>query len=280
MATDVTGAARLETVADYRILGPAGSGSTGSFHVAVPPQRLGLDTDRVMLKIVPGVVDDDTFRKVARELRVFASVSSPYLVRLFDAGQDGTTFYYSMELMPLGSLAQPSRPLSRTEVLRAVRDAARAAHDLHQAGLAHRDIQPSSVLLHEGGAKLADLGLAQALHPDQTVTGLAGLDSVEYVDPAVLYGERPSRAADIYGLGATLHRALSGDGLYGYLPANEPLVAVRRVLTGTPTISAALSDAERSIVERCIDGDTSARFPTAADLAAALDALVSGEEAR
>lgn len=280
MAIEVTGSFRAETVADYRILGPAGSGSTGTFHVAVPPPRLGLDTDRVLLKVVQGVVDDETFGKVARELRVFASVSSPHLVRLFDAGQDGPLFYYSMELAPLGSLAQPSRPLARHEVLRAVRDAARAAHDLHEAGLAHRDIQPASVLLFDTGAKLADLGLAQALNPDQTVTGLAGLEAVEFVDPIVLYGERPSRAADIFSLGATLHRALSGEGLYGYLPPNEPLVAVRRVLTGRPTISSTVTDDERQVIEHCIAADTSSRFPTAAAIADALDPLVGPEDPR
>lgn len=260
-----------DTVVDYRIIGPAASSSTGSFYYAVPPERLGLTAERVVLKIVPGVIDDNTFRRVSRELRIFASVRSPYLVQLYDAGQDGTTFYYSMEYLPLGSLAVPARPLSRVEVLGAVRDAARAAHDLHEAGLAHRDIQPATVLLHEGGAKLGDLGLAQTLYPDQTVTGLTGLESVEYVDPAVLFGERPSRAADIFSLGATLHRSLTGEGLYGELPTREPLVVVRRILTGSPTLASGLTDGERAIIERCIDTDSSARWATAAELADALD---------
>lgn len=269
----------LESVADYRILGPAGTGSTGSFYFAVPPLRLGLDVSRVLLKVVPGVVDDEAFRRVSRELRAFAAVSSPYLVQLYDAGQDGTTFYYSMEHLPVGSLAAPTRPIERAEVLRAVADAARAAHVLHEAGIAHRDIQPSSVLLHDGGAKLADLGLAQVLNPDQTVTGLAGLESVEFIDPAVMAGGRVSRAADIFALGATMHRALSGEGLYGYLPANEPLVAVRRVLTTAPTISAHLNEGERSIVERCIAADQPSRWRSAADLADAIDRLMGATSA-
>ena len=268
-----------ETVADYRILGPAGAGSTGSFYFAVPPVRLGLSTERVLLKVVPGVVDDDAFRRVSRELRSFAAVSSPYLVRLYDAGQDGGVFYYSMEYLSLGSLAAPTRPLGRTEVLRAVADASRAAHDLHEAGLADRDIQPSSVLLHDGGAKLADLGLAQVLNPDQTVTGLSGLESVEYIDPGVLSGGRVSRGADIFALGATLNRALSGEGLYGYLPPNEPLVAVRRVLTTPPAASAQLTASERAIVERCIAADPTERWQNAAALARAIDEL-NGETAR
>lgn len=267
-----------ESVADYRILGPAGTGSTGAFYFAVPPMRLGLSADRVLLKIVPGVIDDVAFRRVSRELRAFATVSSPYLVQLYDAGQDGSVFYYSMEYLSLGSLAAPTRPLDRSEVLRAVADASRAAHALHEAGLAHRDIQPSSVLLHEEGAKLSDLGLAQALNPDQTMTGLSGLDSVEYIDPAVLSGGRVSRAAEIFALGATMNRVLSGEGLYGYLPANEPLVAVRRVLTTTPTASEQLTAAERALVERCIAADPTDRWQNAAAFASAIDELL-GETA-
>lgn len=267
----------MESVADYRILGPAGSGSTGSFYYAVPPTRLGSSEDRVLLKVVDGVTDDQTFRRVSRELRSFAAVRSPYLVQLFDAGQDGSTFYYSMEYLPLGSLAAPMRPLAHDEVLRAVAHAARAAHDLHEVGIAHRDIQPSSVLLHEDGAKLADLGLAQAINPNQTVTGLSGLDSVEYVDPAVLSGGRVSRASDIFALGATLHRALSGEGLYGYLPTNEPLVAVRRVLVTPPTVSGHVGDAERTVIERCIAADPSSRWRTADALAVAIEELIGGD---
>lgn len=263
----------MNTIADYRLLGPAGSGSTGEFYLAEPPGRLGLDQPTVVLKVVAGAHDDAIYRKIARELRTFAAVPSPYLVRLFDAGQDGDTFYYSMEHLPLGTLASPARPLSRAEVLRAVRHAALAAHDLHEAGLAHRSIQPSSVLLHEGGAKLADLGLAETLNPDQTVTGLAGLESVEYVDPAVLHGARATRSGDVFSLGATLYRSLSGEGLYGYLPPNEPLVAVRRVLSSTPTLSAPIDPGAASVVERCIRADPAERYPTAAEVAAALDVL-------
>lgn len=264
----------MDVVADYRLLGPAGTGSTGAFYVAVPPVRLGLDVERVIVKVVDGVADQATFEKVSRELRIFASVASPHLVRLFDAGQDGDRFYYSMEYLPLGTLAAPARPLARHEVIRAVFHAALAAHDLHEAGLAHRDIHPATVLLHEGGAKLADLGLAQTINPDRTVTGLTGLESVEYVDPALLRGGRAVRSGDVFALGATLHRVLSGEGLYGYLPPNEPLLAVRRVLSTDPTPSSALSEQERGVIDRCIAADLDARYRTARELADALEPLI------
>ena len=84
--------------------------------------------------------------------------------------------------------------------------APRATHALHEAGIAHRDIKPANVLLYPGGAKLADLGLSHVLRPGVTIG---------YLDPCLIRGDRPSRASDIFSLGATLHYAVAGEGLYG-----------------------------------------------------------------
>ena len=56
--------------------------------------------------------------------------------------------------------------MTRPEVLTALEHAARAAHALHEAGLAHGDIKPANVLLaNDGGGRLSDLGLARVLSP-------------------------------------------------------------------------------------------------------------------
>ena len=152
--------------------------------------------------------------------------------------------------------------------------AARAAHDLHEAGIAHRDIKPANILLTDDGAKLADLGLVQVLAPGQTITGLGAIGSVEYLDPAIMRGERASRATDIWALGVTLHRVLSRQGRLrrAARPATR-LLAVRRVLSSPPTLDPSLSEAEADLVRRCLDPDLTARFRTAAEVADALDAL-------
>jgi serine/threonine protein kinase len=265
----------MDGIADYQFLQSLGRGNNGEFFLAAPPARLGLNASHVSVKVVDGPTPEDAFRRATRELRAFASVHCPQLVTLYDAGQDGDRFYYSMEYLPLGSLARPSRALTREEILAAVADAARAAHALHEAGIAHRDIEPSTVLLTETGGKLADLGIAQVLNPGMTVTGLGNIGSVEFMDPAILRGDPASRAADVWGLGVTLHRALTGTGVYGELPEREPLVAIRKVLSSTPTLSPQLLAAERTIIDRCTQLDPPNRYPTAAALAEALDALTA-----
>lgn len=263
----------MDRIADYQFTRPLGDGATSSYHLADAPARLGIAADQVAVKVLEAASGDETFHRLTRELRTFAKVPSAHLVTLYDAGQDGGRCYYAMEYCPMGSLAQPAEELDRAAKVAAVADAARAAHDLHEAGMAHRAIKPSNILLTEGGAKLSDLGLVQLLAPGQTITGLGAVGSVEYLDPSIMRGERASRATDIWALGVTLHRVLTGNSIYGDLPERDPLLAVRRVLSSPPTLDPSLTDAEAELVRRCFDKDLTARFATAAEVANALDAL-------
>lgn len=263
----------MERIADYQFIQPLGEGSSGTYYLATTPPRLGIPADKVAVKVLQVAAGEDAFHRLTRELRTFAKVQSDHLVTLYDAGQEAGRCYYAMEYCPGGSLAHPARELSRAERIAAVATAARAAHDLHEAGIAHRDIKPANVLLTDAGAKLSDLGLVQILAPGQTITGLGGVGSVEYLDPAIMRGERASRSSDIWALGVTLHRVLTGHGVYGELPERDPLLAVRRVLSSPPTLDPSLSEAEADLVRRCLDPDPAARFRTAAELADALDAL-------
>jgi eukaryotic-like serine/threonine-protein kinase len=272
-STDVEHAATREGIADYRFVKILGAGNHGVFYLAPRPERLPIDCEFVAVKVLSGASRQDTFRRAVRELAAFAAVASPHLVTLYDAGQQGNDLYYSMEYLPGGSLAAPAEPVTRHAALTAVADAARAAHALHEAGIAHNDIKPGNILLDTGGGKLADLGLSQALTPGLSVTGLGSTASVEFIDPAVIRGESPSRASDVYALGATLHWALSGAGLYGKLPSHDTLVAMRRVLSREPVISASLDPAARAVIAAAISEDRAKRPPTALDLAERIEAL-------
>ena len=266
----------MQGIADYRFVRPLGEGAHGTFFLAVPPPRLGLTAEHVAVKVLVGSTDEETVRRTTRELRAFASAASPYLVTLYDAGQQDGQFFYAMEYFPHGSLAAPAAPLTRPQVLVAVAQAARAAHALHEAGVVHRSIKPENVLLHPDGARLSDLGLAQALAPGQTVTGLGPIGTVEYIEPAILLGERGSRGSDIWSLGITLHRALTGKGVYGDLPASDPLLAVRTVLSSKPSLSPELDPRDAEVIARCLAPDAADRPATAEQLAVELERLSAG----
>ncbi len=263
----------MESIADYEFVRLVGEANYGDFYLAKTPSRLPVDDEFVVVKVAAGLASDDAFRRATRELRHFALVRSPKLVTIFDAGRQGSTFYYAMEYLPLGSLAKPARPLTREETLNAVADAAEAAHILHENGIAHRDIKPANILLHSGGAKLSDLGLSQLLSPGLVMTGLGSI-GIEFTDPAILIGGETSRATDVWALGAVLHRALSGFSLYGELPNREPLLLVRAILAASPDPHESLSAEEANLIRACIAKDPAARPATAEQVAQKIRALI------
>jgi len=265
--------ARVQGIADYQFVRLLDEANYGDLYLARTPARLPVEAEHVVVKVVPGTADDATFRRATRELKHFALVRSDKLVTIYDAGRQSGTFFYTMEYLELGTLEEPARPLSREEILVAVADAAEAVHALHENGVAHRDVKPANVLLHEGGAKLSDLGLSQLLTPGMVFTGMGQL-GLEYTDPAILVGGEASRATDIWSLGATLHKALTGTSVYGALPTNEPLLLVRAILAAQASPHESLEPAVAEIVAACTDQHVSRRPGTAADVAGALRALV------
>jgi serine/threonine protein kinase len=255
----------MNGIADYEFIRSLGKGNHGEFFVARTPARLPVDAEFVAVKVLSGPTSEDIFRRATRELSAFAAVQSPHLVALYDAGQQGEAFYYAMEYLPDGSLGGGGH--DRATVLAAVADASRAAHALHEAGIVHRDIKPQNVLLDGTRGKLADLGLSQVLAPGVTITGMGSVTSIEYTDPALIQGAAPSRATDIFSLGATLHRALCGEGLYGDLPEGDAMLALRRVLSQPPRVSANLDPALAAVVSWAIAPNAVDRPATALVLA-------------
>lgn len=263
----------LPALADYEVVRLIGDGNHGRFYLARPPARLGVDDEYVAVKVFAGQCSEDAYRRGTRELRAFAAVDSPHLARVYDAVLEGN-FLYAMEWFPAGSLAAPARPLDRGQVLRAVRDAALAVEALHEAGMAHGDVKPGNVMVTETGGKLSDLGLARVFAAGAALTGMAPETSVEYLDPDLLLGGEPSRATDIWALGATLHRVLAGAGLYGELPARQPLLAIRAVQSRRPDLDPGLRADEAAVVTACL-APLGERPGTAGEIADRIGALLA-----
>jgi serine/threonine protein kinase len=264
----------MNRVADYELLESVSRDGRDRLYTAVPPGRLGLASDRVLLKVVEIELAPRQLHRAAEELRILAAVESPHLVTLYDAGQDGDQLFYSMEHPSRGTLEEPARPLSWDEKLTAVADAARGAHALHEAGIAHSNIRPSCILLYDSCAKLADLGMAKRLNADTSVSQMPDVSDIEFLDPGLITGELPSRASDIWSLGASLHWAMSGgQRLHPRSADLDPFAAMRRLLTEPPLISPDLPVALGTVIARTLARDPVERPDTAAELAADIAAL-------
>jgi serine/threonine protein kinase len=269
------GGATVDRVGDYVFLRELGRGEHSSVYLARTPSRLGLATDTVAVKVL-ALTGTDGFDDLAEELGVFAGLGSPRLVPMYDVGMDTAAVFYAMRHARLGSLAAPARDLTRRERLQAVALAARGAHDLHEAGLVHRGIAPSSILLDQAGAVLGEPAVGHLLSRGHTLSGVgtaARADRLQLLDPELMSGRPAGRASDVWALGVTLHLVLTGHGVFPALVSADPFTAVRIYLRSRPEPGEDLSDGERAVVATALHPDPARRFRTAADFAAAVEDL-------
>lgn len=271
-------------LADYELLEWLGTGNHGEWWLARAPERLGLDSDLVAVKALWRDASELDFDRMARELRLLVSISSPHLVSLVEAGESNGRLFYARQHYAGGTLADPG--IDRATVLSAVASAARGAQALHDAAVVHRDIKPENVLLNAAStdpahaaaidgpvpAVLSELGLAQLLDPGLT-TGIGPVGAIDYVAPEVAVGDKGSPASDVWALGVTLHQALSGHSIYGAEAPDNILDGFRRVTSGRWSLEPSLVDDDRRVIEQCLQRDPEARIASAAALADALDQI-------
>jgi serine/threonine-protein kinase len=195
----------------------------------------------VAVKVVPPGADRERFE---REVRTLAALDHPHVVRVFEVGESDRGPFFSMELLPGGSLAARIRrdgPLDPAEAAAVVEKAAGGVAAAHARSVLHRDLKPSNVLLDAAGEpKVADFGLAKEWLSDPdgptadpaTPSG-AFLGTAAYAAPEQAAGRSAEHDArtDVYGLGAVLYQALTGDPPFG---GDNTAVVLHRVLTEDP----------------------------------------------
>ncbi|MGH9120968.1 MAG: hypothetical protein ACRDYC_03345, partial [Acidimicrobiales bacterium] len=246
-------------------------GEDGNYR-AKPPQRLGLP-DEVVVAVI-GTANPVRWPRLSAHLQSVAAVGSPYLPRLLEAG-DGTNsegaVWVSRESWGPSSLANTAASLNVADRLRALSGAARAAHDLHEAGLTHGRISPRTVLVGPYKA-----GLEPPLNEPDAEPGLVvrarRADELDAVDPALLRGDPPSRSTDVWALGATIHRTFTGHLLHPGLGGDVPSTAVARALFEAPQLDPALPAELRPLVEACLSPDPADRPASALEVAEQLQA--------
>ncbi|MFN8078798.1 MAG: Stk1 family PASTA domain-containing Ser/Thr kinase [Kineosporiaceae bacterium] len=223
----------------------------GRYHVVSRIARGGMATvylavdrrlDRqVALKVMhPHLGDDPDFvERFVREARSAARLSHPNVVSVFDQGADhtetGELLYLAMELLPgrtLRDVITERGVLTPREALTVIEPVLDALSAAHRAGIVHRDIKPENVILtDEGRVKVADFGLAKALHGGSNQTG-ALIGTVAYLAPEQVARGVSDARSDVYSAGIMLFEMLTGrQPFVGEVPMQ---VAYRHVHESVP----------------------------------------------
>jgi serine/threonine protein kinase len=164
-----------------------------------------------------------------REARAIARLNHPNVVRIYDVVSREPWPWIVMEYVPSRSLHQvieEDGPLSPTEVARVGLAVLAALYAAHRAGIVHRDVKPSNVLLSDQRVVLTDWGLA-TMEGDATVTRTGMIiGSPAYISPERARDGTYSPASDLWSLGAMLYAAVEGHAPFERSSAIATLTAL------------------------------------------------------
>ncbi|MDT8357564.1 MAG: serine/threonine-protein kinase [Methanomicrobiaceae archaeon] len=230
-------------------------------------------SDGTMVAIkVPRSFDEATGRSFMREMRVWEGLSHANIVKVFTVNILPAP-YVEMEYCP-ASLAGCNLPIPVKRAVVIARGIAEGLAFAHERGLVHRDIKPQNILFDEDGVpKITDWGLSKVLS-DAGESSISGF-SLAYAAPEQIapstYGPSDGRT-DLYQLGVVLYEMVTGRHPFpgtGIAEFSEAILHHDPPLPSTISPEAAALD---TVIMRCLQKRPDLRFPSALEMAAALDA--------
>jgi serine/threonine protein kinase len=270
----------------YEIVALLGAGGMGEVYRARDSR---LDRS-VAVKILhlPFSTAGDELQRFEREARAASALNHPNIVTIYELGKDGSTHFIAMELVD-GKTLRELLGAGLPPVRRSLEIAAQVAEGLakaHEAGIAHRDIKPTNIMIsHDGFVKILDFGLAKltstSIEPSgmvtwsesQTRSGLL-LGTPEYMSPEQAAGARVDFRTDQFSFGLVLYEMVTGKSAFRRSTAPETLVAILReqpepIAAQFPDVPAPLCWA----IERCLAKEPGRRYSATRDLARELAAI-------
>ena len=237
---------------------------------------------RVVVKVLPPeLAADVNAERFRREIHLCATLQHPHIVPLLSAGEAEQVLYYTMPFIDGQSLRPrlAGGPLGIGETVRILREVLHALSYAHRRGVAHRDIKPENILLGEGGAVVADFGVAKALDASATVTittaGFA-VGTPAYMAPEQAAGSKTlDHRADLYAIGIVAYEMLTGRTPF---TGDSPEQILAAQLTEDPAPIAKrrnIPPALARLVMRCLEKLPADRWQTADEMLAQLETITS-----
>lgn len=274
---------------DYQILEILGHGGMGRVYKA-----LHMKLDRIVaIKILPRgrLADPRAASRFEREMKAVGRLKHANIVQAYDAREIDDTLVLIMEFidgLDLAELIRRTGPLTIAEACALTRETALALQCAHEHGLVHRDIKPSNIMLSlSGEVKLLDLGLARFYEEAPAGEEMTGAGQVmgtaDYIAPEQAVDSRTvDIRADLYSLGCTLYKLLSGRAPFSGQPYRGTLDKMNAHVSHVPPpitqVAPAVNEELAGILSKMMAKNPSDRFAAPADVAAALEPFCAGAD--
>lgn len=251
------------TVGGYPLFARLGAGGMGQVYLARTPagRALALKTVRSEFGLDPGFGE-----RFAREIRHADRVRSPWTVAVVDFSPEGSRpQWLATEFVAAPSLAEwvaAHGPLPEAAVTALAAELCQALDAVHQAGLAHRDVKPSNVLLARQRPQLIDFGIARAAEDSRHTSTGGVIGSPGFMAPEQATAGASAEPGDLFALAAVLVYAATGHGPFSKPGESTSTPALLyRVVHEEPDLSG-LPDSVAPLVRACLTKDPQTR-PTA-----------------
>lgn len=274
-------------VGGYRIVRQLGAGGMGTVYLAKHPSLPRMDAIKVLSAELSS---NHEFRgRFEREANLAAGLDHPNIVSVYNRGEEHSQLWIAMQYVDgtdaSAELARDPHSMNPLRALRVITEVGKGLDYAHRRGLLHRDVKPANFLLSnkegddEERVLLTDFGVAKSTDDatELTQTG-AFVATIAYAPPEQLQGMAVDSRADIYSLGCSLYKLVTGQNPY---PATQPAMVMMGHLYEPPpratAVNSGLPQAIDHIFARALAKNPADRFGTCRELTdAAANALTPG----
>lgn len=275
----------MTTLGRYRIEGRLGEGAMADVYRAHDPD-IGRTVAVKLLK--PQYARDaELGARFLREARAAGALSHAHIATIYDVGEVDGVAYIAMELVdgrPLDELLHAQGRMPYERVLMLARQLADALGYAHRAGIVHRDVKPSNILVSADGttAKLLDFGVARVGDPDPASLARTQVGQLvgtpRYMSPEQALGLAVDHRSDLFSLGVVLYEMVTGK--VAFPGTGLATLAIQIAQEKVAPIGESAADCPpglRAIIDRLLAKKPEQRFADGAALAAALDREIAAE---
>lgn len=273
-----------ETIGDFEIIREAGRGGMSLVYLA---RDTVLDRE-VALKVLGAdrSLSETSKQRFLHEARAAASLNHPNIIKVFRYGETDRHGFIAMEYIPDGTydrwLANRDKETNdgRREIVRVIESIAEALESAHRAGVIHRDVKPTNILMDaQGRPYLADFGIARVTESIDPRETLAGAGTAAYMSPEQIAAVRDEidHRSDIFSLGVVLYESLVGQLPFKGCTGEEIKDSICKTDPAKPrSIIRSLPRDLEVICRKAMEKNPNDRYPSSGHMAADLRAWAEG----